>query len=111
MLVDRGLGMPVLHAESSSDNKTLYGKFRRCHNRVCPRLLRQCWNMIAGPMSSSSIHPNLAVCLHVGRMIGIGVRIAAIVCSGLGLIGSAVMASAEDAKPTDNPSRKFFEQY
>jgi len=37
------------------------------------------------------------------------VLIAAIVSGGLGLIGSPTWAS--DAKPTDDPSRKFFEQY
>lgn len=33
------------------------------------------------------------------------------IVSVLGLIGSATRASAEDAKPTDGPTRKFFEQY
>lgn len=49
--------------------------------------------------------------LHYGRMTGISVLIAGIVSGGLGLIGSATRAFAADVKPTDDPSRKFFEQY
>src|SRR5687768_16059030 len=31
--------------------------------------------------------------------------------SGVGLIGTTTPASADDPKPTDDPSRRFFEQY
>ena len=44
-------------------------------------------------------------------MTGMRVLIAAIVSGGLGLIGSPTWASAADARPADDPSRKFFEQY
>ncbi|MBI3861568.1 MAG: DUF1592 domain-containing protein [Planctomycetia bacterium] len=39
------------------------------------------------------------------------VLIAAIVSGGMGLIGSPTWSCAADARPTDGPSRKFFEQY
>src|SRR5688500_14537067 len=38
----------------------------------------------------------------------VGLLIAGIVSGGLGLIGSATLASAADAKSMDNPSREFF---
>ncbi len=50
------------------------------------------------------------MCLHDGRILGMSVLIAGIVSGCLALIGSATPASA-DVKPTDGPSRKFFEQY
>jgi cytochrome c5 len=49
-------------------------------------------------MTSSLIRRSLTVSLHYGRMLGLGVLIAANV-------------SGADAKPTEDLSRKFFEQY
>lgn len=66
--------------------------------------------MTAKPMAPSPPRQDLAMLLHTSRMIGISVLIAGIVSGCLGLIGSATRASA-DAKPTGDPSRKFFEQY
>jgi hypothetical protein len=52
-----------------------------------------------------------AMRLHYGRMTWMGMLMAGIVVgSGLGLIGSATRASAAAAKPTDDLSRRFFEQ-
>src|SRR5262245_15477639 len=48
--------------------------------------------------------------LRDGRVLGMSVRIAGIVSGCLGLIGTTTWASA-DAKPTDDPSGKFFQQY
>src|SRR5262245_25764976 len=48
--------------------------------------------------------------LRDGRMPGMGVLIAGVVSCSLGLIGTATRASA-DAKPTDDPSGKFFQQH
>jgi mono/diheme cytochrome c family protein len=66
--------------------------------------------MTSEPMSPSGIRQNLAMRLHFGRMPGMSVLIAGIASCCLGLIGSATRAPA-DAKPTDGPSRKFFERY
>src|SRR5262245_9948074 len=48
--------------------------------------------------------------LRDGRVLGMSVRIAGIVSGCLGLIGTTTWASA-DAKPSDDPSGKFFQQY
>src|SRR5262245_44033056 len=48
---------------------------------------------------------------HSGRMMGLSVLIAGIVSGGLGLIGFATRAAADDAKPTDDTGRRLFEQY
>src|SRR4029077_6441021 len=66
--------------------------------------------MTAKPMLPSHIRQNLAMSLHNGRATGMSVLIAGMVSGCLGLIGSATRVSA-DAKPTGDPSRKFFEQY
>src|SRR5438046_10532797 len=81
-----------------------------CYNRACPDRKNQRLNMTANPLSPSCIGRSLAMRPHDGRMPGMSVLIAYIVSCCLGLTGSATRAS-EGAKPTDDPSRKFFGQY
>ncbi len=66
--------------------------------------------MTSEPMSPRRISQNLAPRLHFGRTSGMSVLIAGIACCCLGLLGSGTRTPADD-KPTDDPSRKFFEQY
>src|SRR5262245_25491095 len=53
---------------------------------------------------------NFAMRLHPPRITGTSVLIAGVVSGCLALVGPATRASA-DARPTEDPSRKFFEQY